>query len=160
MTLADLSQVLAVQAACYPPDLREGPVAFESRMAASPTTNLVAEGAGGVAAYLLSHPWRSGSPPPFDAALPPVDGPLDCWFIQDLAVSPDHRGATLAARLFEAGAAAAAKLSLSGSELVAVGGADRFWRRLGYRPVASEGRPLQGYGATAIPMARDLRSPK
>lgn len=159
MTLADLPEVLAVQAACYPPELHEGPAAFESRMAASPTTNLVAEGTGGVAAYLLSHPWRSGSPPPFDATLPPADGPLDCWFIQDLAVSPDHRGAALAARLFEAGAAAAAKLSLSRSELVAVGGADAFWQRLGYRPVGAS-RSLQDYGAAAVHMARELAPPE
>lgn len=159
MTSADLPQVLAVQASCYPPDLRDGAAAFLSRLAFAPMTNLVAETAEGVSAYLLSHPWRRESPPPLDTELPRYDGPTDCWFIQDLSVSPDHRGSGLAQSLYAAGREAAAGLALCRSELIAVQDAEAFWRSLGYRAVtASSGlaRKLTSYGPGATYMARSL----
>lgn len=159
MTSEDLPQVLAVQASCYPPELRDGAAAFLSRLVFQPTTNLVAETAEGISAYLLSHPWRRGSPPPLDTELPPRDGPSDCWFIQDLSVSPDHRGSGLAHALYAAGREVAAGLALCRSELIAVQDADAFWRSLGYRAVtASSGlaHKLASYGPSATYMARDL----
>jgi len=159
MTSADLPQVLAVQASCYPPELHDGAAAFQSRLAFEPKTNLVAETAEGVSAYLLSHPWRRGSPPPLDTELPRCGGPADCWFIQDLSVSPDHRGSGLAHALYDAGREAAAGLALCRSELVAVQDAEAFWRSLGYRAVtATSGlaHKLTTYGPGATYMARDL----
>jgi len=159
MTSQDLPQVLAVQASCYPPELHDGAAAFLSRLAFQPTTNLVAETADGISAYLLSHPWRRGSPPPLDTELPRCDGPADCWFIQDLSVSPDHRGSGLAHALYTAGREAAAALQLRRSELIAVQDAEAFWRSLGYRAVtASSGLvpKLMSYGPGASYMARDL----
>lgn len=159
MTLQDLPQVLAVQASCYPPELREGPAAFQSRLTFKPTMSLVAEMSEGIVAYLLSHPWPRGSPPVLNAELPLCRAPAGCWFIQDLAVSPDHGGRGLAKSLYAAGREVAADLALCRSELIAVQDAEAFWRSLGYRRVtASPGftHKLKSYGPGAIYMARDL----
>jgi ribosomal protein S18 acetylase RimI-like enzyme len=154
----DLPQVLAVQAACYPPSLCEGAAAYASRLGLGPATCLVASGGQGLCGYLLSHPWISGAPPALDAVLAPRAGPADCWYIQDLAVAPARRGEGLAQSLYAAGLEAALAQRLRRSELVAVQGAEAFWSSFGYRPAVRSAEleeRLRSYGPATY-MARDL----
>lgn len=159
MTLADLPQVLELQALCYPPALHDERPAFESRLALAPSMNHVAERSGEIAAYLVSHPWASQSPPPVNAVLATPHADSLCWFIHDLSVAPLARGSGLGRRLIASGAQAATALGLARSELIAVEGAAEFWLSQGWRPVdvnATLAGKVAGYGPLAAYMARPL----
>lgn len=153
MTPQDLGDVLALQALGYPPALQDSASAFLSRMALAPTLNLVARQGVDLRAYLVSHPWEAGSPPPVDAVLP-RSAPQDCWYVHDLSVAEAARGQGLARRLLVAGRDAALGLALARSELIAVEGAAPFWRRQGWSLPAiippDLAAKVSGYGPSAV----------
>lgn len=157
MEPADLEEVLALQAAGYPPELHDAAPAFLSRMALAPDLNLVARRAGVLAGYLVSHPWRAGAPPPVDAVLP-SNGPSECWYVHDLSVDRAWRGTGVTRALLDQGAAAARVLGLAHAELVAVAGAAPFWEKQGWRATAILAPDLAakvaGYGPAATFMIK------
>lgn len=159
MTPADLPQVLALQHLAYPPELWDAAAAFESRLRLAPTTNLVLERDGAIAAYLISHPWASQAPPPVDTALDALPAPPHVWFIHDLTTAPSLRGSGAGRRLYQAGAQAAEALGLATAELIAIEGAEPFWARLGFRrweAGADLAMKVAGYGVQAVYMAQPL----
>ncbi|ODV42589.1 GCN5 family acetyltransferase [Cupriavidus sp. UYMMa02A] len=169
MTAADLPGVLRVQAECYRSDLLEGMQAFASRLALAPATCWVATSCNehpDLVAYLFTHPWPQGSLPPLDGVLAPsmhddADAAALTWFVHDMAVAPAGRGAGLAMRLYEGALQAALDAGLRHSRLIAVQSAARWWRRLGYAPIASQADfacadKLAGYGPDAVMMERVL----
>ena len=153
MTPQDLGEVLALQAQGYPAALHDSADAFLSRMALAPALNLVAHQGEDLQAYLISHPWAAGSPPPVDSVLPTA-APQDCWYVHDLSVAEAARGLGLARRLLIAGRDAALTLGLTRSELIAVEGAAPFWRRQGWSLPAIIAPDLAakvgGYGPSAV----------
>lgn len=155
LTLADLPAALAIQAACYPPAIRDGEAAFASRIALAPGWCWVVEADGRLDAYLLSHPWPTMSPPSPDTVLTQVGG--DCWYIHDLSVAPHARGKGLARPLLAA--CLDAHPEITRSELVAVPGAAPVWSRLGWSEVtdipAALAAKVARYGAGSVYMARD-----
>lgn len=162
MTGADLPGVLAVQAQCYGDALLESVAALESRLTLSPDTCWFATRADGVPmAYLLTHAWPAAGLPALDGRLVRdwgADEPL-VWFIHDLAVAPAGRGTGVAARLYAAAHAAARKLALTRSRLIAVQAAAPWWCRLGYAPVVAQAQyatKLAAYGEAAVMMERCL----
>jgi hypothetical protein len=155
LTLADLSQALAIQAECYPPAIRDGEAAFASRITAAPDGCWAVEIEGQLAGYLLSHPWVSMAPPAPDTCLESAEG--DVWYIHDLSVAPWARGQGLGDGLLVA--CRAAHPDIRRSELVAVPGAAPFWAQRGWGPVAMPpalAAKIARYGSGSVYMARDF----
>ncbi len=148
MRPADLRGVIALAALVHPAHPEDDAVLAE-RLAIYPEGCFALDGAGGLAGYLLSHPWRLGDPPKLNrllGALPPAP---DTYYLHDLALHPAARGGGAAGRLLGA--------VLSGGDwpsqsLVSVGNAAPFWRHHGF--VAAPGPDVAGYGAGAEYMVR------
>jgi len=132
----DLRGILAVQRACYGDGFLEPGDALASRWARSPALCLVAVEGPEVVGYLLSHAWHAWSPPKLHVPLPKADAADVLWFVHDMAIAPAGRGRGLGEHLYATARMAAQAQGLTQSRLVAVQGADAFWRRLGYQPAA------------------------
>jgi predicted N-acetyltransferase YhbS len=143
----DLPGILAVQQACYGDGFLEPGDALASRWARSPAMCLVAVRCGEVVGYLLSHAWHAWTPPKLHVPLP-------------MAIAPAGRGQRLGEQLYAMASASAHAQGLRQSRLVAVQGADVFWRRLGYQPADVDGAALAAlravYGEDAELMERAL----
>lgn len=155
LTSADLPAVLALQAECYPPAIRDGEAAFASRIALAPDWCWVVENDDRIDAYLISHPWPKMSPPAPDTVLTSAEG--DCWYIHDLTIAPHARGQGLARPLLAA--CLDVHPEITRSELVAIPGAEPVWLRLGWTRVTGLSSALSakvaGYGDGSVYMARD-----
>ena len=155
LTLSDLPAALALQAACYPPAIRDGEAAFASCISHAPGWCWMIGSEARMDAYLLSHPWPSMSPPSPDTILTAAEG--DCWCIHDLTIAPHARGEGLARPLLAA--CFDAHPEIIRSELVAVPGAAPVWSRLGWSEVTGVPPTLAakvaGYGDGSVYMARD-----
>ncbi|APW72070.1 MULTISPECIES: GNAT family N-acetyltransferase [Sphingopyxis] len=90
------------------------------------------EGEGTAIGYLVTHPWRLGAPPKLGAALGALPADPDSYYLHDIALLPAARGQ----RAGEAAVALVLNLARAAGlpviELVAVGGADAYWQRLGF----------------------------
>jgi len=157
----DLPGILAVQQACYGAGFLEPGDALASRWARSPAMCLVALRGAEVVGYLLSHAWNAWAPPKLHAPLPAANAADVLWFVHDMAIAPAGRGQRLGERLYATACAAAQAQGLRQSHLVAVQGADAFWRRLGYQSAAidtAQAAALHSiYGNDAQLMERTLR---
>ncbi|CAJ0705854.1 MULTISPECIES: GNAT family N-acetyltransferase [Ralstonia] len=156
----DLPGILAVQQACYGDGFLEPGDALASRWARSPAMCLVAVRCGEVVGYLLSHAWHAWTPPKLHVPLPIADAANVLWFVHDMAIAPAGRGQRLGEQLYAMASASAHAQGLRQSRLVAVQGADVFWRRLGYQPADVDGAALAAlravYGEDAELMERAL----
>ena len=155
LTLADLPAALALQAAGYPEALWDGEDAFASRMTVAPDWCWAFERDGSLEGYLLSHPWTTMSPPTPDTVLDRAEG--DVWYIHDLSTAQAARGRGVGRALLAA--CEAAHPQVRRSELVAVDGAEPYWRRLGWRPAMAGpiAAKVAKYGPAAGYMVRDWR---
>lgn len=133
MLPADLAAVLAVQAAAYPPAFNEDAATFGQRLAAAPECAWVAEGTGGICAYLVGYRSQLGKITPLggDFSPQPVG---NCLYLHDLAVNPHVAGNGIGIKLVETAWFSAGQTGLSHSALVALPAASAFWLRLGYQP--------------------------
>lgn len=156
----DLPGILAVQQACYGDGFLEPAEALASRWTRSPAMCLVALRDAEVIGYLLSHAWHAWAPPKLHVPLPAADAPDVLWFVHDMAIAHAGRGQRLGERLYATALATAQAQGLRHARLVAVQGADVFWRRLGYRAAALAPGPLATlrgvYGQDALLMERTL----
>ena len=156
----DLPGILAVQQACYGGGFLEPGDALASRWARSPAMCLVALRGSEVVGYLLSHAWHAWTPPKLRVPLPAADAVDVLWFVHDMAIAPGGRGQRLGERLYAIASASAQAQGLRQSRLVAVQGADGFWRRFGYQSVDMESPALAAlrtlYGEDAELMERTL----
>lgn len=157
---SDLPGILAVQQACYGDGFLEPGDALASRWARSPAMCLVALDGAEVVGYLLSHAWHAWAPPKLHVPLPVADTADMLWFVHDMAIAPAGRGQRLGERLYATACASAQAQGLWQSRLVAVQGADVFWRRLGYQSANLERTQLTAlrtiYGDDAQLMERQL----
>ncbi|MCP8939738.1 GNAT family N-acetyltransferase [Alsobacter sp. SYSU M60028] len=158
MEARDLDAVLAVARIVHPslPERRE---VFAERLALFPDGCRVLEGPGGLAGYLVSHPWRARQAPKLDTllgALPPVEGTR---YIHDLAIAPEARGQGAGERAVADVVADATRRGAPSLSLVSVYGSAPFWRRHGFAPAdaPSLASMLASYGADAVFMERALR---
>ena len=156
----DLPGILAVQQACYGEGFLEPGDALASRWARSPAVCLVALHGADVVGYLLSHAWHAWTPPKLHVPLPAPDAVDVLCFVHDMAIAPAGRGQRLGEQLYATASASAHAQGLRQSRLVAVQGADVFWRRLGYQPADVDGAALAAlhavYGEDAELMGRAL----
>lgn len=156
----DLPAALVLQASAYAPALRDSPVAFASRIAIAKGCCRVAERDGELCGYILAHPWPSGRPPAVDTVLDtPSDDADRILYVHDLSVSSTAAGTGFGRQLVDSALDAARQLGLQRVELVAVPGAQAYWRRLGFEalPVTRAlAEQVRGYGREAVYMGRVL----
>jgi GNAT superfamily N-acetyltransferase len=160
MREGDLAAVPAVAAVVHP-DFPEDVSVFAERLRLSPDGCFALEAAtaaGGLAGYMVSHPWHAGSPPALDTLLVALPEPPGTWYLHDLALLPAARGSGAGAAIVAALADQARRQGFSTLSLVAVGGSSGFWQRQGFSaaddPALSQ--KLASYGATARFMVRVL----
>lgn len=157
MTAADLGAVQALADALHP-DHPERPAVFAERLALAPAGCLVlAEAAGPVLGFAISHPWAGAAPPALDALLRALPPAPDRWHLHDVALAQAARGQGHVPALLGRIAAVAAARGLARLGLVAVGGTETLWGRLGFRgeAAATGGPGLASYGPGAVPMVAD-----
>ena len=150
MRPADLATVEPLGNAIHQ-DHPEDPAIFAERLALCPEGCFVLDGPGGLAGYIISHPWRLGQPPALNTLLGALPGDADTWYIHDLALHPNARGTGAAATIIAILARAA---NLPTMSLIAVGRSPAFWARQGFRPAPLPAGKLASYGAGASHMVR------
>ena len=140
------------------PDFPERPEIFAERLALAPEGCLLLVPGHVAQGYCISHPWRAFQPPPLDTLLRQVPAAPATWYIHDVAILPELRGAGFGQAVTAILADKAAAAGLAELSLVAVNGSAPFWQRQGFETVA---RPdldakLASYGAGARYMVRPL----
>lgn len=149
----DLAAVLEVQAACYPPEMREAEAVVLARMAAAADTCIVATDRGGVCAYLFAYPSRLGAVTPLGAGFDVAHEP-DTLYLHDLALAPRVHGRGLARRLVEHLLEHARGAGIEASSLVSVQDTAAFWTALGYVETGVDGPQARAALATYPGVAR------
>ena len=136
------------------PGLPESRAVFAERLALFPAGCLVLEAPEGIAGYAISHPIRRGDPPPLGKLLAALPADASQYYIHDLAVAPEARGAGAAAA--GVGRLLAVARPYPTTALVSVYGTAPFWARFGFRATQDAmGDKLAPYGADAVFMVRD-----
>ncbi len=131
---------------------------FAEKIRLSPAGCHALESDGDIVGYILSHPWRRHSPAPLDSLLGALPANADCWYIHDLGMGPGARGTGAATEIAGRIIRAAEREGLPVVALVAVAGADGYWRKLGFGEVVVDGlaAKLREYGADAVYMELPL----
>lgn len=158
MKAEDIDRVFAIAAVVHP-SFPEDRAVFAERLALFPAgCRILAAADGRAAGYAFTHPWIFGVPPKLDTLLGALPAAPTTYYLHDIALLPEARGAGAASALLIDLLGLAASLSLSNLSLVAVNDSVPIWRRRGFveRPDAVPESRLASYGADAAFMARDL----
>ncbi len=154
MTPVDLPAVLAVQRACYQPEMNEPAAVLHERLAQAPDFAWIATVDREIRAYLVGYPSRLGKITPLGGCFEPSARP-DCLYLHDLAVAPAAGGRGLGSLLLRH---ALARSPGWPAALVCVQQALPFWQRAGFaeRPLAdpAQAARLAGYPGPARYMVR------
>ena len=151
----DLDGVLSVQAVVFPA-FQESRATFAERLALYPDGFFIVEEGGDIRGYLVSYPFHSRQPPPLDTLIGSISPDCDAYYVHDLSLLPEMRGRGAAVAMIDVMTSVAREAGFNRMGLIAVGGADLFWRRFGFHPVfvtALEAR-LRSFGADAVYMER------
>lgn len=158
----DLDAVLAVQAACYPPSMREAAAVVLARLEAAGDSCVVAQDGEGVCGYLFAYPSRLGKVTPLGAHFAPAPD-ADTLYLHDLSIAPRAHGRGLARRLAFHLLAQARQQGLASAALVSVQDSAGFWTALGFEAAATDCRTaraaLASYPGLARYMVRRLTGP-
>ncbi len=153
MRAEDMTAVFALAELIHPGFPEDDDVLAERRDL-YPAGCFVLETQAGLRGYLLSHPWRANDPPALNRTLGRIPADADTYYLHDLALHSDVRGA---------GAAKPLLLQLFAEtriwpehSLVAVNGSAPFWQHHGFAVLERPGlaAKLAGYGADARYMVR------
>lgn len=154
MTPADLPAVLAVQRACYLPEMNEAAAVLRERLAQAPDFAWIAAVDREIRAYLVGYPSRLGKVTPLGGGFEPPATP-DCLYLHDLAVAPAAGGRGLGSHLLRHALAIRPGWPAA---LVCVQQALPFWQRAGFveRRLADpvQAARLAGYPGPARYMVR------
>lgn len=143
MTADDLPDVKRLSDAIYDVALSESAEVYAAKLALYPAGCFVLAEGDCALGYLLTHPWRRGSPPKIDRLLGGLPEEPDCYYVHDLAMLPNARGTGAAHAAVALVRTAAMRQGLRVVQLVAVGGAESFWQRMGFARIAEADA---GYG--------------
>ena len=152
----DLPQVNAVAAAVHP-DYPEDAAVFAERLRLYPQgCHVLADAAGTLEGYAISHPWSGDAPPALNTMLHALPAALTTFYIHDIALLPEARGHGAAAAIVEGLVAQARAAGFAQVALVAVNGTEAFWQRHGFSPAggAALAAELASYGGGARFMTR------
>lgn len=154
---ADLAAVLRLQAACHAGELHESAACMRAILEHGHSL-LALDPAGAAVGYALGH---DGEQAAFDCAPPAAEQPSGAWFLHDVVVSAQARGAGVARALVDAALARAAQRGAAHAHLVALPGTAALWARFGF--VACDGSDgaayadAASYGPGAVHMRAALR---
>lgn len=148
----DVPAIFLIEHRVYPAALAENQEALGARIMISPQTCAVACVDDVLVGYVLAHPWRDNSSPGLNHTLTELPHPSCVLHLHDLAVLPDRRGLGVAQALVAWVTHAAARGGFPRITLVAVGGAETFWRKMGF----SDEGPAHGYDDGAIFMGQQV----
>lgn len=155
MTLSDVPAVAALAALVHP-GYPEDDAVFAERVTLAPAGCHVAESSDRLDAYVVSHPWAGANPPKLNALLGRLPTRPDCWYIHDIAVSPESRGKRLGSRIGPVLIEEARRAGIDRMELVSISGTEPFWRGQGFVRAAEQPAALASYGGGALLMVRQL----
>ena len=112
---------------------------------------------GAIEAYVLAHRWAGRNPPSLSQVIDDVSShsSADTLYLHDLAVDQRAQGKGLGLKLFNAVLTSAKSMGVKKISLVAVQGADSFWRRQGFTEDETA-RICDSYGADAVYMERPV----
>ncbi|MGE4429593.1 MAG: GNAT family N-acetyltransferase [Sphingobium sp.] len=157
MERSDLARVSALSDLVHG-RFTERPEIYAERLALCPDGCFVHDRSGRIDGYLISHPWRRFDPPPLDRELGGLPGEAGCWYLHDLALSPEARGSGAGAAAVDLVLAHAREAGFAEISLVAVNGAESFWESRGFQRIETRAlsENLASYGPGAFYMARAL----
>lgn len=147
LTVADLDAVLAVQRAAYGDAYQESASVLARKLALAPGACWIAELDGRGVGYVFAHPWAGMEPPALHAELPCLPEGERLAFLHDLAVSPEARGAGVAAVLLDRVRDWCTRSGLRRMVLVALEDAVAFWLRHDFVLIDQPVPPSYGDGA-------------
>ena len=155
MTAADLAQVSAISDAVHG-RYSEAAEVYAERLALYPDGCFALAGNGGVAGYLITHPWHRAAPPKLGAMLGAIPADADTLYLHDIALLPATRGTGAGRAAVELVLETARAAGFRDITLMAVGGADSFWSSQGFGYVDAAPDILASYGPEARLMRRNL----
>lgn len=159
MAPADLTAVMAIAAVVHP-DYPEDEAVFAERLQLAPEgCHVLAASGGALLGYLVSHPWPAGEIPALNSRLGAVPESQANWYLHDIALLPEGRGAGAAGRIVAELARRLGQAGYRSLSLVAVNGSTSFWQRQGFAVVQEPAlaRKLATYDEAACYMRRDLK---
>lgn len=136
---ADVPGILHVQRERYPAPLQERADVMRARLLVARHTSWVAVHDNSVVGYLLAYPSLLGRVTPLNGAFSPAREP-DTLYLHDLAVSASGAGCRVGRSLVNLALQAAARMRIRYASLVAIPGADTYWRSYGFRSSEETGQ--------------------
>jgi len=149
--------IMRIQTEVYRQSVQEPLAVLTSKWQAGPSTCAVFSHSDALdepVAYLLAHPWSSGTPPHLDQVLVPDEQARDLY-LHDLALSSRAQGQGIATLLVEDFLSKAQALNVGCIRLVAIQGSQGFWARFGFEP-ESDAAVDASYGTDAALMWKKL----
>jgi ribosomal protein S18 acetylase RimI-like enzyme len=158
MTPRDLSAATGIANLVHV-DFPEDAAVFEERLKLYPPGCWVLGQGSDIAGYLVSHPWRFGTPPALNSQLGELPADASTYYIHDLTLLPAARGSGAASAIVRQILAHAMQRGFANVSLVAVSGSAPFWQTHGFRLKGDDAdirRELVSYGGDAHFMVRDF----
>jgi GNAT superfamily N-acetyltransferase len=149
LTLADIPEILRVQAEAYRADLCEPAESFINKIELFPEGSIGCFEGDALRGYLITIAWQGDAVVPLCEPLRAIPSAADTLYIHDAAVSAAAQGRGVGRRLAQRALDIARSRGARRLSLVAVQSADTFWERFGFRPVESM---LYGPGVPATRM--------
>lgn len=133
ITPQDWGAILQIQAECYPQLDPEPLQVLQSKWHVSAQSCFVFEVQKTVVGYCLAHPWVANMPP---ALYQPISHlpRANTLYLHDIAITAKAQGLGAGSKALSRLKQLAAQLNLSSLSLVAVQGADSYWRKMGFTP--------------------------
>ena len=160
MTVPDLEEIFVLQTLAFPPELVESKAAFTVKLHAFPTGCLTAKVDNKIIGYLFTIPWLKNRVIEVNASDLSQPGEADCLYIHDLALDPQYRGMKVGNALVAEAQKMAQENGFAWMTLVAVRGADRYWKKFDFvvqEELSAENQAkLSDYGSDAVYMVARL----
>lgn len=156
----DLDTVTAISDVVHA-DFRESRETYAERLALYPAGCIVFERDGVVEGFLISHPWYRGAAPKLNQPLGTLPVKPDSFYLHDIALLPATRGSGAGRAALDYVIDHVSKTGFAEIALIAVNGADSYWRRQGFEIAVAAGEndtPLPNYGPGSYYMRRAVRT--
>ncbi|MCE7795046.1 GNAT family N-acetyltransferase [Sphingobium sufflavum] len=129
---------------------------YAERLHLYPAGCFLFERDGVAAGYLIAHPWRRDGSIALNATLGAIPADADCLYLHDLALLSSARGTGAGRRATERVVEHAREAGFDEIRLVAVNGAESFWKAQSF--VAASGDAGDSYGSEAVYMRRRVEN--
>lgn len=157
LRVADLGAVMTLADRLHPACPERMDVLAERHRLCPEGCLIMPDAQGTAGGYLLSHPWRMGTPPALDTYLGHLPERPDCWYLHDIALLPALRGRGATQAALQIMTRLACARGIRWLALVATEGAGPVWTHLGFAPMPGISPAITAtYGADACPMRRRI----